>query len=105
MANDFWTRWRKEFLKNLQTRQKWIRPRRDLQIGDVVIIKEDNLPRNQWPLARVCEVYQDPDNHVRKVKLLIADRSLDASGKRVGATSYLERPIQKLILLVESMPT
>lgn len=43
LTNEFWTRWRKEFLHALQKQQKWVRPRRNLQIGDV-IIKDDNTP-------------------------------------------------------------
>ena len=27
LANEFWNRWRREFLQTLQTRQKWIKPR------------------------------------------------------------------------------
>ena len=29
LANEFWTRWKKEFLLSLQQRQKWTRPRRN----------------------------------------------------------------------------
>ena len=101
LANEFWSRWRKEFLQNIQVRQRWVRPRRDLRIGDVVIIKDDNLPRNCWQLGRVDETVHDDDGHVRRVKLANADRSLNVKGKRVKQTAYLERPIQKLVLLVE----
>ena len=66
-----------------------------------MIIKDDNLPRNCWQLGRVDETVHDDDGHVRKVKLAIADRSLNVKGKRVKQTAYLERPIQKLVLLVE----
>lgn len=99
----FWSRWQKEFLGSLQKRQKWTRSRRDVCVGDIVIIKDENLPRGEWKLARVSEVYRDvTDNHVRNVKLTIADRELDAKGKRVKKISELERPIQKLVILVES---
>ena len=102
IANEFWTRWRKEFLHNLQMRPKWMSDRRDLQKGDLVILKEDDLPRNQWRLGRVEETYPDEDNHVRKVKLLMGDRELDSRGHRVHPQTYLERPIQKLVLLLEN---
>ena len=57
LTNEFWTRWRNEFIQNLQQRQKWIRPQANLHIGDIVIVKDDNLPRNQWLLARIVEVF------------------------------------------------
>ncbi|XP_038055961.1 uncharacterized protein LOC119727951 [Patiria miniata] len=105
MTNEFWSRWRKEFIQNLQLRQKWIRPQDDLHIGDIVIIKDENLPRNQWLLARIAQVFPGEDNHVRRVKLAIGDPHLDDKGKRVHSEKFLERPIQKLVLLVEDLET
>lgn len=102
LTNEFWTRWKREFLHTLQLRQKWMSPRRNLQQGDVVIISNDNLPRNMWQIARVEEAYGDPDGYVRKVKLAVGDASLDDKGRRVKHISYLERPVQKLVLLVPS---
>ena len=102
LANKFWARWKGEFLHTLQLRQKWVCPRRNLQQGDVVIIRNDNLPRNMWQIARVEEAYCDPDGYVRKVKLVVGDGTLDDKGRRVKHISYLERPVQKLVLLVPS---
>ena len=102
LANEFWVRWKREFLHTLQLRQKWMRPRRNLQQGDVVIISNDNLPRNMWQIARVEEAYGDPDGYVRKAKLAVGDATLDDKGRRVKHISYLERPVQKLVLLVPS---
>lgn len=100
LANEFWTRWKKEFLHTLQERQKWMRPRRNLQLDDVVIISNDYLPRNTWQIARVEDVYRDPDGYVRKVKLAVGDATLDSNGRRVKHITFLERPVQKLVLLV-----
>ena len=44
--NQFWTRWKKEFLQTLQERRKWDGQQRNVSIGDVVLIKEDNSPKN-----------------------------------------------------------
>ena len=40
IANEFWSRWRKEYLQNLQCRNKWQKNQRNFQINDVVIIKD-----------------------------------------------------------------
>ena len=101
MVNQFWSRWRKEFLYTLQQRQKWNKPRRNMRTGDIVLIKEDNVPRNLWRKACVEEAHTDDDGLVRKVKVTVADPSLDRQGKRVRVSSTLERPIHKLILLQE----
>ena len=104
LTNEFWVRWKREFLHTLQLRQKWMGPRRNLQQGDVVIISNDNLPRNMWQIARVEEAYCDPDGYVRKVKVAVGDAALDDKGRRVKhiMISYLERPVHKLVLLVPS---
>ena len=86
LANEFWVRWKGEFPHTLQLRQKWACPQRNVQQGDVVIIRNDNLPWNMWQIARIEEAYCDPDD----------------KGRRVKHISYLERPVQKLVLLVPS---
>ena len=100
MANQFWFRWRREFLQNLQSRGKWMQRRRNMAVGDIVISKEDDGPRNQWPLAKVVEVYPSEDGCVRKVKILKADGQLDNQGRRQKSPTMLQRPIHKLVLLL-----
>ena len=102
LANEFWSRWRKEFLLALQERQKWSRPRRNLTINDIVLVKDENTARSMWQLARVIAVYPSRDGQVRKVQVALADSCLDSKGKRTGATRYLERPVQKLVLLASA---
>lgn len=51
LANQFWTRWRKEYLPHLQFRQKWTTHRKDLQVGDVVLLKDKQIERNHWPMG------------------------------------------------------
>ena len=99
-ANEFWLRWRKEYLQTLQVRPKWVQPKRNLTVGDVVISKENEGARDKWPLGRVVQIYPSEDGFVRKVKLLMADGDLDDCGKRQSPPSYLDRPIHKLVLLL-----
>ena len=99
LANKFWSRWRKEFLLSLQERQKWSRPRRNLTINDIVLVKDNNTARSMWQLACVVAVYQSGDGQVRKVQVALVDSCLDSKGKRTGEIRNLERPVQKLVLL------
>ena len=64
IANQFWFRVRREFSPFLCTRQKWNLPQRHCKVGDIVIIREDDLPRNQWPLGRVTEVIHSKDGRI-----------------------------------------
>lgn len=102
LANEFWCRWRKEFLLSLQQRTKWNHPRRNLSVGDIVIVKDDTLPRNCWRLARVSRTYPSEDGYIRSVQVDLGDADLPADGKRKEPVRRLDRPVNKLILLVES---
>ena len=73
IAEEFWHRWRKEFLQSLQTRQKWNDKRRNFEVGDIVILKEQDCRRNQWPLARIIGVDADRNGDVCSVTLCVAD--------------------------------
>ena len=63
--------------------------------GDIVIIKEDDVRRNQWPMARIEEVYTDDEGMARLVKIRTS-----ATGEQKKG-SLLIRPITKLVLLLE----
>lgn len=54
---DFWSRWSKEYLTNLQQRPKWLKALPNLQIGDLVIVKEDHLPPSKWVMARIIDTH------------------------------------------------
>ena len=96
ISNEFWSRWRKEFLATLQDRQKWLSSKRNAVIGDVVLLKEANVERNRWPMGKIIETYPDKDGFVRSVKL-----KLGTSSKVDTLVRYLVRPVNQLVLLVE----
>ena len=37
LANEFWLRWREEYLQMLQVRKNWVQPKRNLAVGEIVI--------------------------------------------------------------------
>lgn len=87
LADIFWRRWVREYLPSLQQRQKWHKQRRNFAVDDIVLVFDDNKPRNSWPLGRILEVYTNRrDGLVRSVKLKTS-------------TSELVRPIDKIVLL------
>ena len=99
IANQFWFRWRREYLNLLMQRQKWFTPQRVHKVGDLVLVTDQLLPRNMWCIGRVIAV-NIHDNHVRSVTIKVSKckhgRNLDFS------TTTLERPINKIILLAPS---
>ncbi|XP_052065131.1 uncharacterized protein LOC127704931 [Mytilus californianus] len=100
LANEFWNRWRKEYLSNLQSRKKWTAPRRNLKVGDIVIIKDEQAARNQWHLGKINTAHVDEDGLVRKVRVTIGAQ-IDNNGRRKSPLQELDRPIQKLVLILE----
>ncbi len=92
LTNQFWRRWQKEYNSLVQCkRQKWTRERRNTRIGDIVMVRDDDLARNNWKLGKVVEVFPGDDHLVRKVRVLVYDGT---------KPSHLDRPIQKLVLIV-----
>lgn len=51
LSDRFWTRWKGEYLNTLQNRRKWIEARPNLKEGDVVLLRDKSVHRNQWPLT------------------------------------------------------
>ena len=62
---DFWETWSKEYLNQLQTRQKWQILSNELKEGSVVILMEDNLGCARWPLGVITKLYPGTDELVR----------------------------------------
>jgi hypothetical protein len=56
----FWRRFNTEYLHNLQQRSKCYRNKTPVQIGQLVILKEDNVPIQKWLVGRIVKVYLAP---------------------------------------------
>lgn len=93
LANTFWNRWRREYLSTLQSRSKWQEEQRNLREGDVVLLKDAQSKRNEWPMALVTKTFPSSDKRVRTVELRVA---------RNGTIKTFLRPISETVLL---MPT
>lgn len=100
LTNLFWARWKKEYLHTLQPRKIWTEPQRNLEVNDIVILKDEGLCRTDWSIAKVVETFPSDDGLVRKVKLVMATRDLDKHGKPLHKRTVLERPVHKLIVLI-----
>ncbi|XP_075163017.1 uncharacterized protein LOC142235640 [Haematobia irritans] len=59
-----------EYLKELQKRYKWHTPKANLSIGQLVVVKDDQLPPCEWRLGRITKTHQSNDGRVRIVDIL-----------------------------------
>ncbi|XP_072027825.1 uncharacterized protein [Amphiura filiformis] len=88
LADLFWKRWVAEYLPMLQTRQKWLKPKKNLQVDDIVLVVDNSAPRNSWPMGRIEKIHVGNKGLVRSVTVKTQSTTLD-------------RPINKLCLLLE----
>ncbi|CAG7733163.1 unnamed protein product, partial [Allacma fusca] len=65
----FWKRWQAEYLTRLQQRPKWARVEENLQANDMVLLKDDNLPPQEWHLGRIEKVHAGADGLVRVISV------------------------------------
>lgn len=72
MKQGFWSRWSKEYIGQLQQRTKWKTNECQIDIGAMVLVREDNLPSYQWRLGRIVELHPGEDNIVRVVSIRTA---------------------------------
>ncbi|VDP93917.1 unnamed protein product [Echinostoma caproni] len=72
LAGVFWKRWVREYLPTLQARQKWLLKERNFRVGDIVLLADERLRRDEWPLAIIEECLPDEDGLVRTVKVRTA---------------------------------
>ena len=93
LAEMFWNRWKTRYLQTLQSRKKWQEPSRNLAPGDVVVVRNKQAPRNDWPMGVVSKTFVSSDELVRKCEVWMV---------RNGKTVSFTRPVTELILLFPS---
>ena len=66
LANIFWMQWKKEFLPLLQPRRKWQNESPNIKERDLVLMRDQQTPGSQCPLARITRAIASKDQKVRK---------------------------------------
>ncbi|KAF0729511.1 Integrase catalytic domain-containing protein, partial [Aphis craccivora] len=65
-SRTIWQRWSREYLNQLQERKRWAGAKGPkLEVGTVVLIREDNIPPLKWRLGRVIKITAGSDGVVR----------------------------------------
>ena len=75
MADEFWKRWTREYLPLLQLRQKWLQPRRNFKVGDLVLLVDENTKRGSWPKGLIEQCFPDENGVARRVKIKTANNT------------------------------
>ena len=82
LSDIFWKRWLKEYLPALHERSKWLKPRRSLAIGDLVLIVDENVHRGKWTLGRVEEVFLGKRRICRISKISYKPNDVDTASHK-----------------------
>ena len=75
----------------LQPRKKWQDDKPNLQVGDIVLLKDTQAHRNEWPIGLIVGTDPSSDARVRKVEVRIV---------RQGIPKVYARPISEVVLLL-----
>lgn len=81
-----WKKWYHDYLTTLHQRSKWCFDKQNIKVGDMVVIKEDNMAVCNWPIGRIVSVFPGKDGRIRV-----------ASIKTIRGV--FKRPISKICIL------
>ncbi|RCN48385.1 peptidase family A16 [Ancylostoma caninum] len=90
--DQFWDLWHREYLTSLAEKNATRSSRRQAakklpQVGDVVLIRQENTARSMWPMGLVLELYRSKDGLSRSARL------------RMGTKNIVERSVNQLVPL------
>ncbi|XP_033978378.1 uncharacterized protein LOC117476110 [Trematomus bernacchii] len=91
LADTFWKRWKGEYLSTLQSRRKWTQDKPNVKEGDVVLLKDSQAHRNEWPMGLVVKTFPSSDKRVRKVEVRIV---------KDGTAKVFLRPVTEIVVLL-----
>ena len=69
LVRHFWKRWSTEYLHTLRHYKKWHSINKNLQVGDILVLQEDNRLPLKCPLRRIVEVHPSKDGLVHVVQV------------------------------------
>ncbi|XP_055622807.1 uncharacterized protein LOC129766310 [Toxorhynchites rutilus septentrionalis] len=83
--DNFWRRWLVEYLPTIIRRTKWFQDVRQIEVGDLVLVVDENI-RNRWLRGRVIHTVPGKDGVARSAEVKTS-------------LGILKRPVTRLALL------
>ena len=100
ITNQFWKVWLEVYFPSLLIRQKWHTARRNLQKGDICVLRDTDSMRGEWRLVVVTSTFPDEHGRVRNVEVRAHAKQDGSLLYKPGTPSYLKRHVSNLVLLV-----
>ncbi|XP_041717582.2 uncharacterized protein LOC121549770 [Coregonus clupeaformis] len=91
LPNTFWHRWKKEYLPILQNSRKWQKEMPNLREGDIVMLRDSQVKKNDWPMGIIVKTFPGSDGKVRKVEVKTT---------KDGSCKTFLRPVSETVLLL-----
>ena len=88
MTEHLWRRWSREYLTTLQQRAKWVKNKKDLAEGDLVLLRFKTTPPLSWPVGKVVSTHPGADGTIRVVTV------------RTHNNSVFQRPVVDVVPLL-----
>ncbi|XP_033731561.1 uncharacterized protein LOC117321171 [Pecten maximus] len=92
LSDIFWKQWKSRYLDSLQSRRKWKTEQPSPQINDLVLMKDANVARGDWPVGIITKLFPSDDGKVRKCEVRIVNSNSERS--------VYTRPITELVMLL-----
>ena len=93
VLDHFWKKWSRGYLLELREihklRNNCSSPNRVINIGDIILVQDEKLPRSKWRTGRAKELIYSKDQAVRGALITVSNKD---------KTRNLRRPINKLYL-------
>ena len=101
VRKEFWDKWLNQVFPHLLPSYKWIKEHKNLQAGDVVLMKTESKISSTYRLAVVKSAVPDADGKVRKVMLTYKNVDSGPVYKEKGyKDSETERSVHNLVLIM-----
>ena len=100
ITNQFWKVWLKLYFPSLLVRQKWHTDKRNVEVGDVCLMKDSNVYRGEWRLCEVTKAMKDGSNKVRNVQIVVKPKQSGSGPYITTKPIFINRHVSNIIVLV-----
>ena len=99
ITNTFWRKMIRSYFPSLLIRPKWHTLRRNVKIGDIVLVQDRNVVRGEWRIGMVCKAdASSSDGVVRTCWIKYKERLAGLEFPKRFKT--FEQAVQRLVILV-----
>jgi hypothetical protein len=88
VEKEWWDRWIKQVLPTLFSYKKWKSKQKNIEVGDLVILRYSGQFKDDYCIAKVTKAVPDGDNLVRKVTV-----SFKKKNSRESPAIYKSKPL------------